>query len=318
MFGSALSLLLLDPNIVPAPLGWRLAFGLGALIAVAVLLLRRDLPESPRWLMTHARLEEADAVVRQIEQEVQRSLGRPLPEPKGLRVIIDPARHISFSSVARTLAREYPSRTVLSLSLMITQAFLYNAIFFTEALVLTRFFHVASGSVGLYIFPFAIGNLLGPLVLGNLFDTVGRKTMISFTYIVSGLLLIGTGMLFVSGALTATTITLCWTVIFFFASAGASSAYLTTSEVFPMEIRAMAIAVVYSAGTLVGGGIAPTLFGALIQTGSAQRVFLGYLLGASLMIIGGITELFFGVDAERKSLEDIAPPLTALVVQRAA
>jgi MFS family permease len=201
---------------------------------------------------------------------------------------------------------------------MITQAFLYNAIFFTEALVLTRFFHVSSGSVGLYIFPFAFGNLLGPWVLGNLFDSIGRKVMISFTYIVSGLLLIGTGILFVNGSLTAVTITLCWSVIFFFASAGASSAYLTASEVFPMEIRAMAIAIVYAVGTLVGGGVAPTLFGALIQTGSAQRVFTGYLIGAGLMVLGGVGELIIGVNAERRSLEDIAAPLSAVAVQRAA
>jgi len=201
---------------------------------------------------------------------------------------------------------------------MVTQAFLYNAIFFTEALVLTRFFHVASGSVGLYIFPFAIGNLLGPWILGNLFDTVGRKTMISATYILSGVLLVLTGVLFVNGLLSATTITICWSVIFFFASAGASSAYLTASEIFPMEIRAMAIAAVYAGGTLVGGGVAPTLFGALIQTGSAQRVFLGYLVGAGLMIAGGLVELVFGVNAERRSLEDIAAPLTAVAVQRAA
>jgi MFS family permease len=212
----------------------------------------------------------------------------------------------------------YPSRTFLSLALMVTQAFLYNAIFFTESLVLTNFFKVPSGNVGYYIFPFALGNVLGPWVLGSLFDSIGRKTMIAFTYIISGLLLVGTGILFVNGELSATTITICWTVIFFFASAGASSAYLTTSEIFPMEIRANAIAYVYAIGTLVGGGAAPYVFGLLIQTQSARNVFLGYLLGAFLMILGGLTEIFFGVDSERRSLEEVAAPLTATSVSGSA
>jgi MFS family permease len=213
---------------------------------------------------------------------------------------------------------KYPSRTFLSLALMVTQAFLYNAIFFTESLVLTSFFKVPSGNVGYYIFPFALGNVLGPWVLGSLFDSVGRKVMIAFTYIVSGILLIGTGVLFMNGQLNATTITICWSVIFFFASAGASSAYLTTSEIFPMEIRANAIAYVYGIGTLVGGGLAPYIFGLLIQTQSVRNVFLGYLLGAFLMILGGVTEIFFGVDSERRSLEEVAAPLTATSVSGSA
>jgi MFS family permease len=313
MVGSALSLLLLDPRIFPISLGWRIAFFLGAFIALAVLWVRRDLPESPRWLMTHGRVAEAEVVVRQIERSVRRSLrGKPLPPPSGTKVTIDTGRTTSLREVLRTMVRRYPSRTLLAFTLMVTQAFLYNAIFFTEALVLTRFFGVPSGSVGLYIFPFAIGNLLGPWLLGSLFDSIGRKPMIALTYILSGVLLIVTGVWFMEGRLNATTITICWSVIFFFASAGASSAYLTTSEVFPIEIRAMAIAVVYSVGTLVGGGVAPVLFGALIETGSPERVFYGYLLGASLMIIGGVVELIVGVSAERRSLEDIAPPLSAV------
>jgi MFS family permease len=317
MIGSALSLLLLDPRIVPAPLGWRLAFGLGAVIALAVMWVRQELPESPRWLMTHGRVREAEAIVRDIEAAVQRSLGgKPLPTATGTRVVVDANHRTSAAEAIKTMVVTYPTRTALSLTLMVTQAFLYNAIFFTEALVLTRFFHVPSGSVGLYIFPFAVGNLLGPWILGNLFDAVGRKTMISATYIISGGLLILTGWLFMHGALTALTITLCWSVIFFFASAGASSAYLTTSEVFPLEIRAMAIAFVYAVGTLVGGSLAPTFFGVLIQTGSVDKVFLGYVVGAGLMILGGLVELVLGVPAERKPLEEIAKPLAAVDVHR--
>jgi MFS family permease len=317
--GSALSLLLLDPRVFPVALGWRLAFFLGAFIALAVLWLRREVPESPRWLMTHGRIEEAEAIVRRIEETVRASLGgRPLPAARGTKVTIDTGRTISLGQAARTMGRVYPSRTFLALTLMVTQAFLYNAIFFTEALVLTRFFGVPSGSVGLYIFPFAIGNLLGPWLLGGLFDVVGRRPMIALTYAISGVLLALTGFWFMNGQLTATTITICWSVIFFFASAGASSAYLTASEIFPIEIRAMAIAIVYSVGTLVGGGVAPVLFGALIESGSPERVFYGYLLGAALMILGGVVELVLGVPAERKSLEEIAPPLSSVSAQAEA
>jgi MFS family permease len=264
--------------------------------------------------MTRGRLDEADGIVSRIEEEVAREKGQ-LPAPAGTVVTVDLDRRVSYLDVARTMLSAYPSRTFLSLSLMVTQAFLYNSIFFTEALVLTQYFGVPSATVGLYIFPFAIGNVLGPWLLGSLFDTIGRKAMIAFTYIVSGVLLTLTGLLFVSGALNATTITLCWSVVFFFASAGASSAYLTTSEIFPMEIRANAIAYVYAVGTLVGGGLAPYLFGLLIQTRTSSAVFLGYLVGAFLMILGGITEIFFGVDSERRSLENVAAPLTAVSVE---
>jgi MFS family permease len=192
---------------------------------------------------------------------------------------------------------------------MLTQAFLYNAIFFTEALVLATFFHVRSQSVGLYIFPFAVGNLLGPLLLGHLFDVVGRRPMIAATYVGSGLLLALTGWLFSAGLLDATTMTVAWMIVFFFASAGASAAYLTVSETFPVETRAMAIAVVYAAGTLVGGVFAPWLFGALIATKSAQAVFAGYLLGAGMMVAGGVIQAFLGTEAARRMLEDVAAPL---------
>jgi len=267
--------------------------------------------------MTHGRTAQAERIVKQIEEEVERNKG-PLPPPTGTVVTVDTERRVDYVEVATTMIRTYPSRTLLGLSLMVTQAFLYNAIFFTEALVLTVFFKVPSGSVGLYIFPLAVGNLLGPWILGRLFDTVGRKPMIALTYILSGALLVITGLFFVNSLLTAVTITACWVVLFFFASAGASSAYLTASEVFPMEIRANAIAYIYAFGTLVGGALAPYIFGLLIQTHTARNVFFGYLVGSFLMVLGGLTELFFGVDSERKSLEQVAAPLTALEVERGA
>lgn len=317
MLASALSLLLLDERLFPADLGWRLCFGLGAAIALAVLLVRRSVPESPRWLMTHGRTVQAERIVKQIEEEVERNKG-PLPPPTGTVVTLDTERRVDYGEIAATMIRTYPSRTFLGLSLMVTQAFLYNAIFFTEALVLTVFFKVPSGSVGLYIFPLAVGNLLGPWVLGRLLDTVGRKPMIALTYILSGALLVITGLSFASGLLTAVTITACWVVIFFFASAGASSAYLTASEIFPMEIRANAIAYIYAVGTLVGGAVAPYIFGLLIQTHAARNVFFGYLVGSFLMVLGGLTELLLGVDSERKSLEQVAAPLTAREVEPGA
>src|SRR5205085_2718003 len=212
--------------------------------------------------------------------------------------------------VARTILKQYPTRTVLGFALMVGQAFLYNAIFFTYGLVLTAFYHIPNGSVGWYLIPFAIGNVLGPLTIGRLFDTIGRRVMITFTYVISGALLAVTGWLFTLGVLDATTQTFAWCVIFFFASAGASSAYLTISEIFPLEIRAMAIALFYALGTGAGGFIGTVLFGALIQSATPVNVFYGYLLGAALMIGAGLIEATWGVDTARRSLEDIATPLS--------
>lgn len=310
--GAALTVVLLNPALIPHPLGWRLCFGLGALLGVAILWLRRYVPESPRWLMIHGRFNEANAIVAEIEREVQRETGmQQLPPPSGPAIHIRPRGPVSIVHVARTMFKRYPTRSILGFALMVGQAFLYNAVFFTYALVLTRFYHVPSGSVGLYLIPFAIGNVLGPFTLGRLFDTIGRRPMITFTYVFSGALLALTGWLFLTGVLSAVTQTICWCVIFFFASAGASSAYLTVSEVFPLETRAMAIAFFYALGTLVGGAFAPWLFGALIQSGRPVNVFYGYILGAVLMIAAGLVELAFGVKAERLSLESIAQPLAA-------
>ena len=309
--GALASALLLNPHVVGHRLGWRLAFGLGALLGSSILLVRRLLPESPRWLLIHGRPDEAEAVVRQIEATVQRQVHLPSlpPEHKKLRITVKP--HTSIRDVLRTLAGPYRRRTLLGLGLMISQAFFYNAIFFTYALILATFYGVKAEHIGYYIVPFAFGNFLGPLTIGRLFDSVGRRPMIAGTYALSALLLLGTGWLFERGLLTATSQTLLWSGIFFIASAAASSAYLTVSEVFPLEIRAMSIAVFYAVGTGVGGLLAPAVFGALIETRSRAAVFGGYAFGAALMLGGAAVAWFLGVAAERRSLEEIALPLSA-------
>lgn len=307
--GAAITVVLTNPHLLPPDLGWRLAFGMGAILGLAILLVRRHVPESPRWLMMHGRFKEADGVVDMIENEVMKEDRlKNLPEPEG-SMLIRPVGTVSFLQIAKTMLKEYPTRSLLGFSLMVGQAFLYNAIFFTYGLVLTTFYKIPANNVGLYLIPFAVGNFFGPLTIGRLFDTVGRRKMISFTYIFSGILLTITGWLFLQGVLNAVTQTICWSVIFFFASAGASAAYLTVSEVFPLETRALAIALFYSIGTL-GGAFAPTVFSLLIQSGKAVNVFYGDLFGAALMAAAGIIEVIFGVNAERKSLESIARPLS--------
>jgi MFS family permease len=309
--GAAATLVLLNPKLLAVDLGWRLCFGLGVVLALVILLVRRNVPESPRWLFIHGREKEADEIVTGIEQQVRSSAGiSKLPEPE-TEITIRHRQTIGFITIARTLLGRYPRRSALSFSLFIGQAFLYNAIFFTYALALTAFYHVASASVGLYLLPFAAGNFAGPLLLGRFFDTFGRKIMISGTYILSGGLLAVTAWLFDQGTLNATTQTAAWVIIFFFASAGASAAYLTVSEIFPMETRAMAIAFFYAIGTAAGGISGPVLFGVLIASGKRGELAIGYVVGAVLMIAAGLVEVWLGVNAEQKPLEEIAAPLTA-------
>jgi MFS family permease len=306
--GALGSSLLLTPGLLPPDIGWRAAFGIGATLGLCVLFMRRFLPESPRWLLLHGRVAEAERITAYIEERVP---GKRLALGASIRLRLR-GRPTSFVDLGASLFRHYPRRAVLGLVLMIAQAFCYNAIFFTYALVLDRFYAVPAEEVGWYLLPFAVGNFLGALLLGPLFDIWGRRQMISLTYAVSAALLALTAALFVNGALTALTQTILWSVVFFFASAAASSAYLTVSENFPVEVRALAIAFFYALGTGIGGVGAPWLFGALIGTGSPLAIAGGYALGAALMLIAAAVALKLGVAAERRPLEEVARPLSAV------
>lgn len=310
LLGTLASLLFL--NLIPVPLGWHLAFLLGPVLALVILLVRRNLPESPRWLLTHGREQQAEQVISGIEEEAEKSGQTLEPVNDSAAIEILPEKLYGYITLLRVVFQQYPRRAVLGASLMITQSFLYNAIFFTYAIVLTKFYHVNGTRVPFYGIAFAVGNLLGPLLLGKLFDTLGRKKMISGTYILSGVLLAISAWLFDIGALNATMQTIAWVIIFFFASAGASSGYLTVSEIFPIEIRAEAIAVFFAIAQ-IAGAIGPLLYGALIGNASSPTgLFIGYLIGAAIMIVGGIVEILFGVNAEGKSLESVAQPLSAV------
>jgi MFS family permease len=301
--GAALTLVLANSHVLPHALRWRAAFLLGAVLGACILFLRNRLPESPRWLLLHGRVHEAEEVVVRIERIV--AGGAALP-PAGPPRRLEVKRRVTFAEVARVLLRQHPRRTTLGLSLMIAQAFAYNGVFFTYALVLVRFYSVPANRIGLYLIPFAVGNLLGPVLLGRLFDTVGRRPMIAGTYVAAGALIGLAGFGMAQGWLSAATQTLVWSLAFFVVSAAASSAYLTVSELFPVELRGMAIALFYSVGTAAGGLVAPALFGALVETGDRKSVFVGYLVGAVLMVAGGVSAAVLGVNAERRSLEQIA------------
>jgi MFS family permease len=306
--GALGAIVLLDAAVIDPEHGWRAAFLIGAVLALIVFFMRLWLPESPRWLMTHGRAAEAEQVVAGIEARLAAE-GHALPATPLPKVRLRSRSHTPLGDVVHTLVHLHRQRTLVALVLMSAQAFFYNAIFFTYALVLTTFYGIPSHHVGWYILPFAAGNVLGPLLLGRLFDTIGRRPMIAFTYAMSGLLLAATGWLFAKGMLTAREQTLAWSVIFFFASAAASSAYLTVSETFPLEIRALAIALFYAVGTGIGGVLGPILFGALIDTGSRTSLLGGYLLGATLMVLAAGVMWRWGVAAERKPLEQVARPL---------
>ena len=297
-------------------LGWRLAFLIGPVLGLVILLVRRNLPESPRWQVMNGRVEAAERSISHIEHEVE-STGATLPAVDDSKAIeLQPTEKIGYLALTRVLFRDYPSRSMLGATLMISQSFLYNAIFFTYTLVLGKFYGVASESAPLYLIAFAVGNLAGPLTLGHFFDTIGRRKMIAGTYLLSGLLLAVSAVLFNAGVLNAITQTIAWCVIFYFASAGASAAYLTVSEIFPLEVRAKAIAVFFAIAQCFGA-LGPVIYGALIGDGSQPfLLFLGYLLGAAVMMVGGLVAWFLAVDAEGKSLEDIATPLAAAGARR--
>ncbi|MCW2597179.1 MAG: sugar transporter [Jatrophihabitans sp.] len=315
--GALGSLLLLDTGIFAADVGWRIAFGIGAVLGLAILIVRRHVPESPRWLFIHGREQEAEQIVDSIERDVEEETNEPLDEP-GDAITVRQRKTISFREVARTAFKVYPQRTILGFALFIGQAFIYNAVTFDLGSILSEFFNISSGKVPLYIALFAVSNFLGPLLLGRLFDTVGRKPMVASTYIGSGVVLIVLTVLFVGGSLGLWGFMALLLGTFFLASAGASSAYLTVSEIFPMETRALAIAFFYAIGTAVGGITGPLLFAKLTSTGKVSDTVTAFVIGASLMVAAGIVAAIYGVNAERRSLEDIATPLSVVTPEPAA
>ncbi|MEU8229062.1 MFS transporter [Actinoplanes sp. NPDC048967] len=298
-------------NQVDLNIGWRIGFLIGPVLGALIWNMRRHLPESPRWLIMHGREAEAEDNIKIIEHEAEKAGQRLAPVDESKAIEIQPAKAHGYLSLLRVLFKQYPSRSILGATLMITQSFLYNAIFFTYTLVLTDIYGVDKEDAPLYLIAFALGNLIGPLTIGHLFDVIGRRKMIAGTYLLSGVLLAITAFLFNAGVLNAITQTVAWSVIFFFASAGASSAYLTVSEIFPLEIRAQAIAVFFAIAQCFGA-IGPVFYGYLIGEGDPGKLLIGYLIGAGVMIIGGIVEIFLGIDAEGKSLEDVAAPLSAV------
>ncbi|MGD1174227.1 MFS transporter [Mycobacterium seoulense] len=308
--GAAGALVLLDTSNFAPNIGWRLAFGVGAIFGIFVLLVRRNVPESPRWLFIHGRDEEAERVVGEIEDAVRAETGEPLPEPQGRKLKIRQRETISFREIARVAFKLYPQRAILGLALFTGQAFLYNGVTFNLGTLLSGFYGVPSGKVPLFFILWALSNFVGPLALGHLFDSIGRKPMITATYIGSAVVAVVLAILFVTQTGGVWAFIGVLAVAFFLASAGASAAYLTVSEIFPMETRALAIAFFYAVGTAIGGITGPLLFGQLINSGERGQVMWSFLTGAAVMAIAGLVELRLGIAAERRPLEELALPLT--------
>lgn len=308
--GAAGALVLLNESIFPANVGWRLSFGIGAIFGLVVLLIRRHIPESPRWLFIHGRNDEAERVVAEIEAEVERETGAPLPEPSGKVLAIRQRKSIPFLEIARVAFTLYPGRAVLGLSLFVGQAFLYNGVTFNLGTLLHGFYAVPTSGVPVFVILWALSNFAGPLLLGRLFDTVGRKPMITSTYLGSAAFAVVLAWVFVQEIGGVWAFVGVLSALFFLASAGASAAYLTVSEIFPMETRALAIAFFYALGTALGGITGPVLFGELINSGQRGLVAWSFLIGAAVMAAAGLVEMRLGVAAEQRSLEELALPLT--------